>query len=164
MGVLRIVPALVCAAVIVAGCSRPSFSESNRGPVSSLSAPDLPAWARRYEGKKISSIGAPRLGCTGYVDGTATRYSGARPGVTLGGWAWDRTAKKPFPKVLITQDELVVGAGTSGIDRPDVPPIVKYVTSVKTGWTAVTHATTGQIQAWGVLSSGVCLFGQFELK
>jgi len=164
IALLRIAPAVVCAALIGAGCSRPDFSESNKGPTATASAPDLPSWALRYEGHDLGLVGAQRLGCSGFVDGVSARYSGPRPGVQISGWGWDRVATRSFSKIVITSDNSVVGAGSNGIERPDVPMVLPFVTSSKTGWTAITHKISGPIQAWGVSDSRVCFLGRFDMK
>lgn len=162
----RIAAALVFAALIAAGCSRPDFSQSNKTPTSTEPAPDLPGWARGFEGHKIASVGAQKLGaCNGFVDGVLARYAGARPGAQIAGWGWDTVAKRPFSKVVLTGDgSLVVGAGASGIERPDVPKVIPSITSTKTGWTAIVHESSGALQAWGVSGAGVCLLGRYDLK
>jgi hypothetical protein len=160
----RILLLSVAVPLFAAGCSRPDFSESNKGPISAESAPDLPVWARRDEGHPLASVGGERAGCVGYVDGVSARFSGSRPGARVGGWGWDSIAKKPFPKIVITSSGSVVGAGSSGVERTDVPKVIPAVTSEKTGWTAIAHIAAGGIEAWGLTGSNVCLLGRFELK
>jgi hypothetical protein len=165
IALVRLAPAFVCAAALLAGCSRPDFSQSNKIPTSSDSAPDLPGWARGFEGKKIAAVGAQKLGaCNGFVDGVLVRYAGARPGAQIAGWGWDSVAKTPYARVVLTDGGVVVGAGAGGTERPDVPKVIPAITSAKTGWTAVVHEPSGSLQGWGVSSSGVCLLGRFDLK
>lgn len=166
IAISRLAPALVFAALVVAGCSRPEFSQSNKTPTSTVPVPDLPAWARSFEGRKIASVGAQKLGgCNGFVDAVVGRYTGSRPGAQIAGWGWDTVAKRPFDKIVVTGDgSVVVGAGASGIERPDVPKVIPSITSTKTGWMAIVHESAGPIQAWGVSGSTVCLLGRFDLK
>lgn len=157
--------AVLFAAWLTAGCSRPQFSESNKVPTSASPAPVLPAWGRQLEGRQLASYRkAAAGGCQGFVDAVLFRYAGSPSGVEIAGWGWDLAAKRPFDKVLITSGGTIVGAGTGGAERPDVPKALPAITSPKTGWTAVVHKDSGGVQAWGVSESTVCALGQLDVK
>ena len=162
---IRIAPAIFVAALLSAACSRPDFSQSDKAaPTSALSVPDVPGWARPLEGRNVATLGAPSGGCTGFVDAVIGRYEGPRRGVELAGWGWDAKAKRPFERVLVVDDGKIVGAGTSHIERPDVTAANPSITAPKTGWSAFVHEPAGNLAAYGVRRSGVCLIARFELK
>lgn len=150
------------AAGLLAGCDEPSWL-ADRDP-----APPLPAWAAPLVGRPLQEAfaRAPDAACVGNTEQVEARYAGARPGAKITGWGWDAVAKAPVARVLITsRDGAIAGAGEAGLPRPDVAQARPEVTSVATGWSALTTFREGEAQAWGVLADGarVCKLGRIAL-
>ena len=128
--------------------------------------PALPAWSGDYVGKALASVysGEVKI-CKGNTDNVQTRYGGAAPGVQIVGWGWDSAAKTPIARVLLADSEgMIVGAGESGLPRPDVTTAVPEATSPNTGWAAYTARTTGPINSYGLIDGGkvLCALGRLE--
>ena len=105
--------------------------------------------------------------CIGNTDIVAMRYQGAAaPGTRIEGWGWDPVAKKPIEHVILVADNgQIVGAGETGLLRPDVAAARKEVTSPSAGWQAFTPQGGGGLYAFGVMSDGkaVCRLGHIKL-
>ncbi len=145
----------------LAGCGQPEWM-ATREPL-----PDPPAWSQPFVGRPLSQghVLAPDEACAGMAEQVEIRYRGPRPGSRLLGWGWDGIGRAPVAGVLITDpDGLVVGAGESGLARPDVPAARSDVTSGATGWWALTTRTEGPVEVYGVLADGrACLLGRIRL-
>ena len=129
--------------------------------------PDLPKWSAAYMGKALKDVFADQAAaCLGNTDLVGMRYNGPfTPGARIEGWGWDGKAKKPVAKILLTDDAgKVVGAGETGLPRPDVQTARPEVTSPSTGWQAFTAQTGGGLYAYGVIGQkAVCRLGHINL-
>jgi hypothetical protein len=128
-------------------------------------APATPAWAGSMMGKNLKTV-LPREGpCFGNLDVVEMRYNGGSPGTKFVGWGWDVEAKTPVARVLLVDVDLqIVGAGETGLTRPDVPLAKTEVTSQTTGYWAVTPLTTGGVNAYGIVKDGqgACPLGHLD--
>jgi len=129
--------------------------------------PDLPKWAADDLGKPLKDLFADNTAdCVGNTDLVAMRYQGPfSPGARIEGWGWDAKAKKPVARILLTDDAgKIVGAGETGLPRPDVATARKEITSPTTGWQAVTAQTAGGLYAWGLTGAKTaCRLGHINL-
>jgi hypothetical protein len=129
--------------------------------------PALPKWSAAYVGKPLKDVfadqGAP---CIGNTDLIGMRYTGAAStGVRVEGWGWDTTGKKAVARILLVDDAgKVVGAGETGLPRPDVAAARKDITSPTTGWQAYTAQSAGGVYAFGLVGEkAVCRLGHINL-
>jgi hypothetical protein len=130
--------------------------------------PDLPKWAKSLMGQKISeAFPVQTTACVGNTDLVTMRYQGAvAPGTRIEGWGWDPAAKAPVQHILLVAgDGQIVGAGETGLPRPDVTAARKEVTSPTTGWQAYTPQGGGGLYAFGLLGDGktACRLGHINL-
>lgn len=130
------------------------------------SAPAVEAWAAGFLGKPIRGSFTKEGACLGNLDLLSLRYAGPAPGSQVIGWGWDLAARRAVERVLLADEAgLVVGAGSGGSPRPDVPRVIPAVTSKTTGWQATTSKVSGRVIAFGLVAGGtaVCALGQIEL-
>lgn len=150
------------------GAAAPAAQGAPAGPPASTDPlPDMPKWFAAYKGKAIKDLfpdqSAP---CVGNTDDVKQRYNGPfSPGVRIEGWGWDKTGKKVIERILLTDDQgKVVGAGETGVPRPDVTAARKDVTSPTTGWYASAPQTTGGLYAFGLIGDAkACKLGHINL-
>lgn len=129
--------------------------------------PDLPAWASAYMGKTAKEALPEVAQCMGSIDMVGMKYVGAKPGTKVWGWAWDSVHAKPVSRVLLVDSMgTIVGAGETGMARPDVTKALPSVTSGVTGWQASTQLTTGTVNAIGIVGAktGCPLPGHLALQ
>lgn len=161
---------LALAALLVTGCARPDWTnpETSKGsralpapsarkalPVDPGPAPPVPAWALAAMGKPLHAV-FPRDGvCMGNTDGILRLHAGEPRGARIVGWGWEPAVKAPVPRVVVVDASgVIVGAGETGQNRPDVPRAVPAITSLTTGWEAVSYSTTGKVSLFGVIERG----------
>lgn len=129
--------------------------------------PDRPKWSADYIGKPLKDLFAEKPeACVGNTDVVAMRYNGPfSTGARIEGWGWDLSAKKPVARILIVSDDgKVVGAGETGLPRPDVNAGRKDITSPTTGWQAYTTQTSGGVYAFGLTGEkSACRLGHINL-
>ena len=119
--------------------------------------PDLPKWAKSLMGQKLADAYPNQTaGCLGNTDLVGMRYQGAAaPGTRVEGWGWDPAIKAPVARVLLVGDNgQIVGAGETGLPRPDVAAARKDITSPTTGWQAFTPQGGGGLYAYGLTADG----------
>lgn len=77
------------------------------------------------------------------------------------GWAWNRVAQRPPDRLFVlSADRRVIGYGSSGGPRPDMPAKAAGVTSIWIGWTAFARVSAGQFNVYGLLADGtLCRVG-----
>jgi len=129
--------------------------------------PALPKWSAAYMGKTFKDLFADQTAsCIGNTDDVAMRYKGAdSSGVRIEGWGWNIPDKTAVAHILIvTDDGKIVGAGETGLPRPDVTAARKDITSPTTGWQAYTAQTAGGVYAFGLLGEkAACRLGHINL-
>lgn len=128
-------------------------------------APAAPAWAAELIGKPMRASFPNDGTCVGNTDVVEMHYAGQPAGTKIVGWGWDEAAKAPVAKVvLVDKDMTVIGAGETGLERPDVVRARPNITSNTTGWSAVTSLTKGALDSYGLLADGksVCKLGHIE--
>ncbi|MDB5477172.1 MAG: hypothetical protein JWP49_2683 [Phenylobacterium sp.] len=130
--------------------------------------PDLPKWAKSLMGQKINeAFPVQTTACVGNTDVVTMRYQGAvAPGTRIEGWGWDPAAKAAVQHILLVADDgQIVGAGETGLPRPDVTAARKEVTSPTVGWQAYTAQGGGGLYAFGLLGDGktACRLGHINL-
>lgn len=161
----------LCAVAALAGCDKPK--PRNPAPDEAAAdarpaadpAPAAPAWAAALMGKPMRTAFPADGTCVGNTDNVEKRYAGPPAGTKIVGWGWDDAAKAPIAKVvLVDKDMVVVGAGDTGLERPDVVRARPNITSNTTGWGAMTGLTKGALDSYGVLADGksVCKLGHIE--
>lgn len=130
-----------------------------------VSAPQLPQWAKAYIGQNPRNV-FPRNGlCVGNTDVVEGRFGGDQPGTSIIGWGWDTHAKSRVGRVILVDiNYQIVGAGEGGLPRGDVPEARPEVTDTNTGWRAVTRLSAGPVEAYGVVDEGqaLCRLGRLE--
>lgn len=151
----------------VGATGAPAAPAKPQTPTTSDPLPAPPQWAQAYIGKPMKAV-FPNAegGCVGNTDVVNLRYQGASPGVRIEGWGWEPAAKKPVEHVLLVDDAgKVVGAGETGVARPDVVAARRDITSRTTGWQATTASTSGGIYGYGLLADGktACRLGHINL-
>lgn len=152
----------------LAACDEPKPRPAAPGakPVSAEAPPRGPDWADEFIGRVFTQAFPGELApCDGATDVVELRYDGAPGGVKIVGWGWDLTAKAAVPRVILVDAAgLIVGAGETGLPRPDVNAAKPAITSPTTGWAAVTTRTRGPIDAYGLVASGkaLCRLGHLE--
>ncbi len=151
---------LACAALCIAalgalsGCGKPEDDGASANTVTTP-LPPYPAWSVGMIGKPLASVVRGKADCIGVFDAVSARHTGAKPGVEVDGWAWDKTAKQGVQHVLIVDlDDRIVGAADGGRGRADVPQNMPTVTSPLVGWRGVVAATTGTVLAVGLGAKG----------
>ncbi len=118
-------------------------------------APPYPAWAMGMIGKNLSEVGHGATTCKGQIDTVSAKYTGARPGSLIEGWAWDEKDAKPVDKVLFADSSnRIVGAAVEGNARADVKAALPEVKTVAVGWKGVAGMTSGQVTAIGLTDRG----------
>jgi hypothetical protein len=150
----------------LAACDKPKDRTKTATPTAAEPLPAPPAWAGAYMGKGLRDLFPGDGECVGNTDAVEKRYAGASPGTAVVGWGWDVRAKAPVQRVvLVDKDFKVVGAGETGVARPDVPQARPDITSPTTGWRAVTTAVSGGIDAYGLTDGArsVCRLGHLDL-
>ena len=130
--------------------------------------PELPKWAKSFMGQKLDDTFPNQAGaCIGNTDLVAMRYQGAvAPGARIEGWAWDSAARKPVERIVLVGDNgQIVGAGETGLPRPDVAAARKEVASPNSGWQAWTPQGGGGLYAFGLVGDGkiACRLGHITL-
>ncbi|MFN3583504.1 hypothetical protein [Phenylobacterium sp.] len=156
---------------VLAACDQPKVRD--QGPTATASVPvaaeplpAMPEWAAAYMGKGLRDVFPETGECVGNTDTVKTRYAGPPAGVAIIGWGWNVTEKAPVARIVVVDKEFtIIGAGETGLERPDVPKARSDVTSSTTGWRAVTTATSGGLDAYGVTNGGrgVCKLGHLDL-
>lgn len=163
--------ALLALVAALGGCDKPRFSDAPRvkqtfGVVTTKDPPPPPpAWVAPMLGKGMRDVFPLVADCVGSADAVDMRYEGATPGSRVMGWAWDRERKAPPPRIVLTDKRFrIVGAGETGLSRPDVAAARPEVTTPNAGWRAVTARIEGQVYAFGVEESGrACKLGRIGL-
>jgi hypothetical protein len=77
------------------------------------------------------------------------------------GWAWNRTTQRPPERLFVlSADRRVIGYGSSGGPRADMPAKAAGVTNLWIGWTAFAREPGGQLNVYGLLADGtLCRVG-----
>jgi hypothetical protein len=132
---------------------------SDTGPT-----PPPPTWATLVIGKTLRDAYPQTGSCKGNTDIVQKTYAGDPPGVQIHGWGWDLKAKARVQRVvLVDRDSKIVGAGESGVPRPDVNQYNADIKDPNTGWNADLPRTTGYVDGYGVLDAKtVCPLGHIE--
>lgn len=174
---MKLAPAMLAAlaglSLALSACDEPkprgeAPAEPAPGPGAARTSeplPPLPAWAPEVMGKGLREAFTETGECVGNTDAVGARYEGAQPGVKIIGWGWDKAEKTAVERiVLVDADFRIVGAGETGLPRPDVTRAQPDITSPTTGWQAFTSRTAGPLDAYGVTSGGrgVCPLGHIE--
>jgi hypothetical protein len=172
----------LCAVAALAGCDKPKPRPPAGAPVpgaapaastSTIPAgrqnpgalPALPAWASGLLGKPMRASFPNDGACIGNTDNLEMSVTGTPAGSKIVGWGWEEGVKAPVAKVvLVDRDMTVVGAGETGLARPDVTRARPDITSNTTGWAALTSLTHGSLDTYGLLADGksVCKLGHIE--
>jgi hypothetical protein len=158
--------ALAMALLILAACGKQKQeADTPPAPASTGPLPPFPAWAAPMIGKSLNGLYADSSACKGHFDAITLRHSTPPSGVEVGGWAWDTVAMAPVEHVLfVDKGSIIVGAGTGGVTRPDVPKVLSDVTSEKTGWSGVVNQVDGKVKAIALISGNkACDIGDFDL-
>jgi hypothetical protein len=157
---------MVAGALALSACGQPKATGEARPapqaatpvqPVSILqeAPPPPPAWAAALIDKPLRDRFPAEGACTGNTDAVGALYVGATRGAKIVGWGWDTGAREPVRRVVLVDPAgKVVGAGETGIERPDVVAARRNITSGTTGWWAVTALDAGQLDAYGLLPDG----------
>ena len=98
--------------------------------------------------------------CYGSVD-LIEPVPGVANAFQLKGWAWDRAGRRPPERlVVLSAARRVVGYGSTGWKRPDVPAAVGEVSTPWVGAAAYARDSAGQLGVYGVLEDGhLCPIG-----
>jgi len=98
--------------------------------------------------------------CLGALD-LVEPVPGIADAFQLKGWAWDVGAGRPPERlVVLSAQQGVIGYGSSGWPRADVPAAVPGVHNHWVGWTAFARGPGGQLSVYGALSDGsLCRVG-----
>jgi len=160
--------ALIVGLLLLAACGRHKHApstEQSPAPASAAPLPPFPAWAAPLIGKNLDGLYADSPACKGHFDAITVRHSTPPAGVEVGGWAWDNVAMAPVDHLLfIDHASTIVGAGSGGGVRPDVPKVLPEVTSQKTGWSGTINQVDGKVKAIALISgSKACEIGGFDL-
>jgi hypothetical protein len=159
--------AIVAGHCALAGCGRPDFSEApvSTPPVTTAPAPSLPAWAQGLLGKGVRDVFPQVASCAGSVDRVDLRFEGPVPGSRIIGWAWDLERKSAPPRIVLADKQFrIVGAGETGLPRPDVVQARPDITSPTTGWQAQTPNLGGPVYAFAAdLGTRACRLGRLDL-
>ena len=153
----------------ISGAPAPAAPAAPAGPKVTISteAPPPPAsWATALIGQPLRPTFPGSGACVGNTDVVDTRYKGGPGGAKIIGWGWDPAAKTAVQHVLLVdRDFKIVGAGETGLARPDVTAARPDITSRTTGWQATTTKTAGGLDSYGVLADGktTCKLGHIEL-
>ena len=156
----------------VSGCNgKPE--DTGQSPGASSGAPTVvkgpgPAyasWVAPMLGHRVADVAKVTAPCLGSLDVAGTRYAGPPAKVAIEGWGWDETAKRPLPRVILTnEDGKIVGGGETGVSRKDVPAAVAEVKTPLVGWKGFAQASSGDITAVGLTASGgYCTLGTTTL-
>ena len=88
---------LIASAASLAACGKPEdksySSNAPTAPTVSTVLPAYPAWSTPMIGKLVSQVLSGRGQCKGMFDVVLARHGPPRPGVEVGGWAFDVAAK-----------------------------------------------------------------------
>jgi hypothetical protein len=161
----------LCAVAALAGCDKPKprnpppAEAAATAPQAAEPAPLAPAWSAELMGKPMRAAFPNDGTCVGNTDNVQKTYAGPPAGTQIVGWGWDDAAKAPIARVvLVDKDLVVIGAGETGLERPDVVRARPNITSNTTGWSAMTGMTKGALDTYGVLADGksVCKLGHIE--
>jgi hypothetical protein len=151
---------LACAALWIAalgalaGCGKPEDDGASPNTVTTP-LPPYPAWSAGMIGKPLAAVAKGKANCFGVFDAIAAKHVGAKPGVEVDGWAWDKAAKQPVRHVLIVDlNDRIVGAADVVTARPDVVAAYPYITSKIVGWHGVAGTITGTVLAVGLGATG----------
>ena len=167
--------ALACLAVAALCACRPAKAPEVEAPAPHPPlapmlpgpAPAPPAWAQPFMGKILTQALPQKESCLGNADRWIDRYAGPPAGSAVGGWGWDKQARQPVARILLTDEALRVwgAAEAAGDERPDVPKYAPEVLSQRTGWRGVAATTSGLVVAWGLIDDGkaICPMGEMEL-
>ncbi|MGA0605755.1 hypothetical protein ACO2Q0_07115 [Phenylobacterium sp. VNQ135] len=161
-----LVAALGGALVLVAGCDKAKDRSEQAAPAAAAPAapprPPQPAWATDYLGKGLGQL-FPKTGdCVGNTEAVEARYA---DGVAVIGWGWDNAAKKAVARIVLVDSAMrVVGAGETGMSRPDVPAAQPQITDPNTGWRAIATTPAGALDAYGITDDGqgACKLGHIQ--
>ena len=96
--------------------------------------------------------------CIGRLDGF--QPGTARNGIgMITGWAWDRRSMAPPLRILFsTPNGVIEGSAEFQVQREDVPPVVKEVTDINTGFEGVALAQPGtKLRAFALLRDKVSI-------
>lgn len=161
-------PSLVAAlgaALVLAGCDKAKDRSEQQAPAAAPTAPPRPpqpAWAADYLGKGLRQL-FPKTGdCIGNTEAVETRYA---DGAAVIGWGWDNAARTSVARiVLVDQAFRIVGAGETGMPRPDVPTARPEITDPNTGWRAIATMPAGSLDAYGITDDGqgACKLGHID--
>ncbi|MHB1872369.1 MAG: OmpA/MotB family protein [Steroidobacteraceae bacterium] len=117
--------------------------------------PPYPTWAAGMIGKPLTSVFPQETSrCWGYVDGVTLKYAGKPAGDRFFGWGYDMMVHKPVGRVLLVdRTGRIVGAGSGGFVRPDVPASLTWIKSMTTGWEGYAPSSArGPLAAWVVMA------------
>ncbi|WP_309091152.1 hypothetical protein [Phenylobacterium sp.] len=167
---LKIAPALFAGLTLalVAGCDKPKDRSAQIEAPAQPAGPSLPprppqpAWAAEYLGKGLRQL-FPKTGdCIGNTEAVETRYA---DGVAIIGWGWDNAAKTSVARIVLVDSAFrVVGAGETGMPRPDVPAAQPHIADPNTGWRAIATVAGGPVDAYGITDNGegACKLGHLK--
>lgn len=138
------------------------------GPLSGDAAPAPPSWAVPLIGQPVATLFPNTIAkCLGSADKVAMRFSSPQPTVRIDGWAWNVTTKSTFDRLLaVNADGVVVGAGATVYERPDVLAVkADVVTELVSGYQVFAQNASGVVRIYGVDpgSAAVCRFSQITM-
>ena len=154
----------------LAGCNgKPEDTGQSAAPAVSplvkTPAPRAPEWVAAMLGHKVTDVAKATTPCLGSLDVIGTRYAGPPQKAQIEGWGWDQAGKRPVARVVFTDDDgKIVGGGVIDYPRKDVPAAVPEVKTAMVGWRGLATASTGDITAVGLTSTGgYCTLGTTTL-
>ncbi len=102
--------------------------------------------------------------CLGFLDAiSAASSTGPQVGLMADGWAWDARAKHRVDRIFITNAAgAVIGFGSGGWSRPDVPKALPEVRVDSVGWKGFLKAGPNEVvRAYALLADHrVCQFAE----
>ena len=125
-------------------------------PTSATPLPAYPAWATALIGQDTTQGFTKSASCVGAFDAVTLKHISSPSGVEAAGWGW-LTGQKTAPAkiVFVNAAGVIVGAGTTATDRPDVEKAVPGVTVLKTGWIGEIGQPSGDITAMALMPGEV---------
>ncbi len=151
-------------ALVLSGCDKPKERPVDQPTADAVvqARPPGPAWAADYMGKGLRELFPETGDCVGNTETAETRYA---DGVSIVGWGADNTTHAGVGRVvLVDEGYRVVGAGETGLPRPDVPAARPDITDPNTGWRAIATIPVGAVEAYGVTNDGrgACKLGYIK--
>jgi len=153
--------ALAGLALALTACDEPKDRRGKAPPVEAGAPPrpPQPAWAADYLGKGLRQLFPEEGECVGNTEAVEARYA---DGAAIIGWGADTATRAAVGRIVLVDEAYrVVGAGETGLSRPDVPAARPEITDSATGWRAIATVASGALDAYGVThdGKGACKLG-----